>query len=59
MEQVTIIRTDRETGKQEQVSLSYAVQKLQGYWDDSKITEMLMQGNVLFTPYADYQIHSH
>ena len=52
--EVKVIRTCREKGTEEYVSLEYAVQKCDGYWNDSKI--LLIQGEELFTPYATYKI---
>lgn len=54
-EQMTaIIRTCKEEGTQEEVSFDYAVEKLNGYWND--IENLLIQGKELFTPYATYQL---
>jgi len=51
---ITIIRTCKEKGTQEEVSLDYAIQKLNGYFTD--IENSLIQGNELFTPYATYSV---
>jgi hypothetical protein len=54
MKKMTIIRTCKEQGTQEEVSLDYAVEKLSGYWTDVK--SLLLDGKELFTPYAFYQL---
>jgi len=53
-EMIKIIRTCKEKGTKEEVSFDYAVEKLNGYWND--IENLLIQGEELFTPYATYQL---
>lgn len=53
-EMIKIIRTCKEKGTQEEVSFDYAVEKLNGYWNN--IENLLIQGKELFTPYATYQL---
>ena len=52
--QIIIIRTCKEQGTTEEVSLRYAIDKLEGYW--TNIETLLIKGEVLWTPYATYQI---
>ncbi len=56
MEKITIIRTCRDQGTKEEVSLEYAVQKLQGYWEKNYIKTLLLKGQMLWSPYANYQL---
>ncbi len=56
MEKITIIRTCLEEGTTEEVSLEYAVQKLQGYWEKNYIKTLLLKGQMLWSPYANYQL---
>jgi hypothetical protein len=51
---LVVIRTCKENGSQEEVSFQYAVEKLKGYWIE--VENMLMSGNVLDTPFANYQL---
>lgn len=51
---IKIIRTCKEKGTKEEVSFDYAVEKLNGYWND--IENLLIQGEELFTPFATYQL---
>ena len=51
---ITIIRTCKEKGTQEEVSFDYAVTKLNGYFNDAE--NLLIQGEELFTPYATYRL---
>ena len=51
---IKIIRTCKEEGTQEEVSFEYALEKLNGYCNDTET--LLIQGEILFTPYAFYQI---
>jgi len=53
-EMIKIIRTCKEKGTKEEVSFDYAVEKLNGYWND--IENLLIQGDELFTPFATYQL---
>lgn len=58
-QEVIIIRTCKELETCEEVSLSYAVEKLQGYFYDSidnSIESQLLNGDILFTPYALYKL---
>jgi hypothetical protein len=50
---ITIIRTCKEKGTQEEVSFDYAVEKLSNYFTDAE--NLLIQGDELFTPYATYR----
>jgi len=54
MKENKIIRTCQLTGTEEEVTFQYALEKLNGYWVD--IEEMLLQGKLLFTPYATYKL---
>lgn len=54
--EIKVIRTCRETGKKEKVSLGYAIEKCTGWWIN--IEEMLLAGAPLWTPYAEYQIEN-
>ena len=56
MTQITIIRTCKEQGTKEEVSIEYAVEKLNGYWIETKIAEGLMNGEEFFTPYETYKL---
>jgi len=52
--EIKVIRTCQETGKKSEVTLTYALEKLKGYWID--IETPLLQGYALWTPFATYQI---
>ena len=56
MKKITIIRTCLEKGTTEEVSFEYAIEKLQGYWKDNDIKTLLLKGQVLWSPYANYQL---
>ena len=56
MTQITIIRTCKEQGTKEEVSIEYAVEKLNGYWIETEIAEGLMNGEEFFTPYETYKL---
>ena len=48
MKTITIIRTCKEQGTKEEVTLDYAIEKLRGYWNNSEL--LLIKGDKLFTP---------
>ena len=57
MKKITIIRTCRDQGTKEEVSLEYAIEKLQGYhWKENDIKTLLLKGQILWSPYAYYQL---
>lgn len=47
-------RIDKETGAEEIIDIDTAISKLEGYWIKEKIIPTLLNGNTLFTPYAEY-----
>jgi len=51
-----VIRTCRERGTTEEVSIEYALQKLEGYWAKDSILPMLAEGQTLLSPFAEYRI---
>ena len=53
---IKIIRTCKEQGTKEEVSIEYAVEKLNGYWIETEIAEGLMNGEEFFTPYETYKL---
>jgi len=55
-EPTVVIRTCRELGTTEEVSLEYTLQKLEGYWEKNSILPMLAEGQTLFSPFAEYRI---
>lgn len=38
------------------ITMLDAVQKLKGYWQEGDIENMLLDGQKLFTPFAEYEI---
>lgn len=55
-ESLVVIRTCRERGTTEEVTIEYALQKLEGYWDKGSIFPMLAEGQTLCSPFAEYRI---
>lgn len=55
-ENIVIIRTDRSDGKDEKVTFIYAVEKLKGYWKEDEIEKLLLSGETLYTPFAEYRV---
>jgi len=53
-EKPTIICIDRETLQTTEVSINYAAQKLDGYWNPNYIKPMLISGQTLWSPYFMY-----
>ena len=53
---IKVIRTCKQTGKKEEVSFEYALGKLTGYWMKKETEKMLLSGQMLWTPFAEYQI---
>lgn len=51
-------QTDKESGGNEIVSLEYAIEKLENWWKAETIETMLLDGQIMFTPYYTYQIHN-
>lgn len=51
-----IIRTSREDGSTQEITLDQAIQNLAGYWIESRIKGMLLEGEELFTPYNNYKM---
>ena len=39
-----------------EITMSDAIRKLSGHWEENKIEDMLMQGLCLFTPFSNYTI---
>ena len=52
-----ICRTDRQTGENEVITLAEAVLLLSGNWHKDAIIPMLMDGEMLWTPYAEYSLY--
>lgn len=51
-----IVCYEHEIDKTSEMTISDAVKKLSGYWKEDTIEPMLTSGQILFTPYAEYQI---
>lgn len=56
---IYICRTDRQTGENEIITLTEAELMLSGTWKKDTIIPMLMEGEVLWTPYAEYSLYIH
>lgn len=56
MKNSEIIRTDLENNQETIISMEDAIDKLSGYWQDDKIKTLLLNGEILFTPYANYKL---
>ena len=52
-----IIETNKETFERTVVSLDYAIEKLNAYWTDYKILEILLKGQTLWTPDSYFSIY--
>lgn len=39
------------------ISMEEAIERLEGYWKKEEIENLLIQGQTLFTPYAEYTIN--
>jgi len=55
---IKVRQTDKESGVSEIVSLEYAIEKLENWWKAETIEPMLIDGQIMFTPYYTYQIHN-
>jgi len=53
-EKPTIICISQETGQTTEVSMNYAIEKLDGYWISDHIEPMLITGQTLWNPYFMY-----
>lgn len=53
-EQVIILRIDKQTKEVDEITLEKACDKLEGYWDKEYIKPALIQGDILYNPYAIY-----
>lgn len=51
-----IQRIDAETQAIELITMDEAKLKLSGWWKDEAIEDSLLEGVVLFTPYASYSL---
>ena len=54
---IYICRTDRQTGENEIITLAEAKLMLSGNWKEETIEPMLMEGQVLWSPYAEYSLY--
>lgn len=54
---IYICRTDRQTGENEVITLAEAELMLSGNWNKDAIIPMLMDGQVLWTAYAEYSLY--
>ena len=39
------------------ISMEEAIERLEAYWKKEEIEKLLIQGQTLFTPYAEYTIN--
>jgi hypothetical protein len=46
----------KDTNEAHIITMSKAIDQLSGYWKPDAIQPMLLEGNVLWTPYASYSI---
>lgn len=51
-----VLRTSKENGDMEIISLADAINNLNGFWKYEAIEPMLLDKQKLFTPYYEYQI---
>lgn len=54
---IYICRTDRQTQENQVITLAEAELVLSGNWNKDAIIPMLMEGQVLWTPYAEYSLY--
>ena len=55
-EKTTIVCYEPEIDKTTEMPIAEAVDKLSSYWNKDSVEEMLLNGNTLWTPYAQYTL---
>ena len=57
--EIRVWQIDRASGYAKLISLEYAIERLQNWWKPESIEPMLLNGQVMLTPYYTYYANTY